>query len=226
MPIPNRYYEAVRGWAPVRLESIAASNSILPGHRQGPAGRLARRVHGRGRPCALHGPDLSVALLEPDGLRRRADRAPGRHLHARPQGERRRRLLRLEPARQRRRMDRADQRRGRARRPRLGDRLVQLHRPAQPDAARLQDRQGQRLRDAAARQDPRPDLSHRLQGCAGRRGRRARSGRCRRASSPPCGTTISSGGCTPSGCWSSAARPTSCPRCRAGRAIARSMRSA
>ena len=34
----------------------------------------------------------------------------------------------------------------------------------------------------------------------------------RRASSRPCGTTISSGGCTPSGCWSSGARRTSCPR--------------
>ncbi len=38
--------------------------------------------------------------------------------------------------RQRRRVDRADRGRGRPRRPRLGDRLVQLHRPAQPHAAR------------------------------------------------------------------------------------------
>ncbi len=111
-------------------------------------------------------------ILEPDRVRRRADRPPGRHVHARAQGERRRRLQRLEPAGQRRRMDRPDHRRGRARRPRLGDRLVQLHRPAQPDAARLQDRQGQRLRDAAARQDPRPDLPHRLQGRPAVAGRR------------------------------------------------------
>ena len=30
MPIPNRYYEAVRGRAPLRLESIAASNRFFP----------------------------------------------------------------------------------------------------------------------------------------------------------------------------------------------------
>ena len=40
----------------------------------------------------------------------------------------------------------------------------------------------------------------------------ARSRTTRRASSPRSGTTTCSGGCTPSGCWSSAARPTSCPR--------------
>ena len=43
---------------------------------------------------------------------------------------------RLEPRRQRRRVDLADRGRGRPRRQRLGDRLVQLHRPAQPDARR------------------------------------------------------------------------------------------
>ena len=69
---------------------------------------------------------------------------------------------RLEPAGQRRRMDRADRGRGRARRQRLGDRLVQLHRAAQPDAARLQDRQRQRLRDRPARQEAWPHLSRRL----------------------------------------------------------------
>ncbi len=30
MPIPNRYYEAVRGWSAVKLESIAALNSFYP----------------------------------------------------------------------------------------------------------------------------------------------------------------------------------------------------
>ena len=30
LPIPNRYYEAVRGWSAVQLESIAASNSFYP----------------------------------------------------------------------------------------------------------------------------------------------------------------------------------------------------
>ena len=43
-------------------------------------------------------------------------------------------------------------------------RLVQLHRAAQPDAARLQQRHGQRVRDVDARSSARPHLSHRLQG--------------------------------------------------------------
>ena len=30
LPIPNRYYEAVRGWSSVKLESIAASNDFYP----------------------------------------------------------------------------------------------------------------------------------------------------------------------------------------------------
>ena len=47
-------------------------------------------------------------------------------------------------------------------------RLVQLHRPAQPDARRLQDRQGQRLRDRAARQEARPHLPARADGPEGR----------------------------------------------------------
>ena len=184
---------------------------VLSGDREGPSGRLPRRVHGGGRPCSVHGPDLSAPLLEPDRLRGRADRALGRHVHARAPGERRRRLLRLEPGRQRRRMDRPHQRRGRARRPCLGDRLVQLHRPAQPHAARLQDRQGQRLRNAVARQDPRAHLSHRLQRRPAVAAAGARSGRRPGPGRRVCGTTISSGGCTPSGSWSSAARPTSCP---------------
>ncbi len=65
------------------LRNIADSNRLLPDHREGPAGRLARRVHRRRRPRALHGAHLPEAVLEPHGLRRRADRAPGRDVHAR-----------------------------------------------------------------------------------------------------------------------------------------------
>ena len=167
----------LRGGA--RLVAVSAARAsprrtrFYPDHRQGPPGRLPRRLHGRGRPCPLHGPDLSARST---GTRPRS--SPSRPGTWSPRSRSQRkgsdvaRLLRLEPARQRRRMDRADHGRGRARRPRLGDRLVQLHRPAQPDAARLQDRQGQRLRDAAARQDARPDLPRRLQGRRGRRSRR------------------------------------------------------
>ena len=68
---------------------------------------------------------------------------------------------RFESAGQQRRMDLAHRGRGRSRRRGVGARLVQLHRAAQSDAPRLQDRQGQRLRDAAARQEAWPHLSHR-----------------------------------------------------------------
>ena len=57
---------------------IADSNRLLSDHREGAAGRLARRLHGGGRARALHGPQLSAGLLEPHRLRHRADRAPGR----------------------------------------------------------------------------------------------------------------------------------------------------
>ena len=60
------------------LPSIADEQPVLPDHRQGPAGRLARRLHRRRRPRALHGPHLSAGILEPHRLRHRADRPPGR----------------------------------------------------------------------------------------------------------------------------------------------------
>ena len=61
LPIPNRYYEPVRGWSPRVLANIADSNSLLPDHREGPAGRLARRLHRRRRPRPLHRPDLPAS---------------------------------------------------------------------------------------------------------------------------------------------------------------------
>ena len=56
MPIPNRYYEKVRGWSSTVLQSIIAEQQILPDHRQNSAGRLPRRLHGRRGPRAVHGP--------------------------------------------------------------------------------------------------------------------------------------------------------------------------
>ena len=59
MPIPNRYYESVRGWSPSVLQNIAASNRFFP------VTEKVRQVdwHGGftagGRPRPLHGPDLS-----------------------------------------------------------------------------------------------------------------------------------------------------------------------
>ena len=57
---------------------IADTQRIRPDHRQGPPGRSPRRLHGRRRPCPLHGPQLSAGVLEPHGVRLRADRPPGR----------------------------------------------------------------------------------------------------------------------------------------------------
>ena len=69
---------------------------------------------------------------------------------------------------------------------RLGDRLVQLHRPAQPDARGVQDRQGGRLRDAPARQDARADLSDRRARTASRASGRSCRRTTRRGSSRRC----------------------------------------
>ncbi len=74
MPIPNRYYEAVRGWSSTVLRHHRRQRPDLPDHRQGAPGRLPRRLHGGGRPCPVHRPRLSPRILEPHGLRRRADR--------------------------------------------------------------------------------------------------------------------------------------------------------
>ena len=138
LPIPNRYYEAVRGWSSTRAARASpATHRIPPDHREGPPGRLPRRLHRRGRPRPVHGPHLPAANT---GTAPPSSREPTGHLVAtfalQRDGSRLPLAQRLEPARQRRRVDRPDHGRGRARRQRLGDRLVQLHRPAQPDAAR------------------------------------------------------------------------------------------
>ena len=78
----------------------------------------------------------------------------------------------LQPSRQHRRMDVADLRRCRSRRRRLGDRFLQLHHSAQPDAEHPvgghpgHDRSRRRLQDRErpARPNPRPHLSRRLEG--------------------------------------------------------------
>ena len=88
---------------------------------------------------------------------------------------------RLEPGREQRGVVRAGSRAGRAGRRRVDGRLVQLHHPAQSDAAGLQQRRGQRLRVVAARPPARPHLPHRLQGRAGAAEAVAVDERCRRA---------------------------------------------
>ena len=177
MPIPNRYYESVQGHGPGRPGEHGRLEPVLPDHRERPPGRLARRLHRRRRLGPLHRPHVPEALLESHGVRRRADRPPRRRVHAAPGRHGFPLAQRVEPRRQRRRVDFADPRRGRPRRPGLDDRLVQLHRAAQPDAPGVQDRQGRSVRDPPARQDARPHLSHRGEGRQAERAAEALEGR-------------------------------------------------
>ena len=128
---------------------IAGNAPLHPDHRQGPAGRLARRLHRRRRPRALHRPHLPAGVLEPHRVRRASRPATSspRSCFDRDGSDFRSRnawnLLASDDE---------------WTAPIMAEvgpdgnvwvhRLVQLHRPAQPDAAGLQDRQGHRLRDA------------------------------------------------------------------------------
>ena len=178
MPIPNRYYEAVRGWAPsLVLRGIADSNRFRP------ITDKVRQVDFHGGYTAAAGHALYTARGYPKEYWNRTAfvAEPTGHLVGTFVLAPRRQRLPLDqpvqPARQRRRVDGPDHGRGRPGRQRLGARLVQLHRPAQPDAAGLPDRQGGGLRERPARQEARPHLPRRLRG--DRLGRRtpARSSR-------------------------------------------------
>ena len=211
LPIPNRYYEAVRGWSAVKLESIAASNQFYPVTEQ------VRQVDYHGGFTAAAGHALYTArtypprVLELDRVRHGADRALGRHVHARQEGQRRGRLLWLEHARQRRRVDRSDRRGSGARRARLGHRLVQLHRSAQSDAARLPHRPRQRIRDADSRPDSRADLPRGLQGCPGLALPGARQEQCGRAGCGPAERQPALAAARPAAAGRAEANWTSCP---------------
>ena len=142
---------------------IADSNRFQPDHRQGPAGRLPRRLHRRRRPRPLHGPQLSRRNTgtAPPSSASRPGTSSARSCSTRD-GSRLQLDELLEPAGQRRRMDRADHGRGRPRRQRLGHRLVQLHRPAQPHAAGFKTGKGAAYETRPARQEARPHLSRGL----------------------------------------------------------------
>ena len=152
------------GPRPVRRRAAEhrARQRLPPDHGQGPPGRLAQRLHVRGQLFDLHRPRLPAGVLEQGRVRQRTDRAPDGHLPTASDRHRVRRAVRLEPRRRRRRVGGPDRRPGRPRRHGLAPRLVQLHRPAQPDADGLLDRQGGGLRDPAARQDARPHLPRRV----------------------------------------------------------------
>ena len=115
---------------PERLQSIADTNRYFP------ITDKVRQVDFFGGFTAAAGHALYTARLLPQpywnavSFVAEPDRAPGRHLCAGEGGKRLQEPQRVEPARLRRRVDRPDRRRGRARRRGLGQRLVQLHRPA------------------------------------------------------------------------------------------------
>ena len=143
MPIPNRYYERVRGWTPqLTLETIADTQPLPADHRQGAAGRSPRRLHGGRRARALHGPRVSAGVLEPHGVRLRADRPPRRHVRAAAAT-----AADFHSTNPFNLLASDDEWTA----PIMAEvgpdgnvwvhRLVQLHRAAQPHAARLQDRQ-------------------------------------------------------------------------------------
>ena len=138
LPIPNRYYESVRGGSAAGAGEHRRLQPLLPGHRQGPPGRLARRVHRR-RPAMRSTPPGRIPSTTGTARRSSASR-PGTWS---PRSRSSRKgsdfaahngwnLLASDDE-----WTAPDRGRGRPRRQRLGDRLVQLHRPAQPDARRV-----------------------------------------------------------------------------------------
>ena len=165
---PRRAARATR--ASPRFYARAPADAVHP------AGRRARRLHRGGGASPLHRAGVSEGVLEPHRVHHRADGASRRPGDSREAGRRLRDARRLEPVRGGRGVDRAGARAGRARRRGVGLRLVQLHHPAQPDAAGLQQRAGERLRDVAARSAARTDLSRRRTATR----RRPSGARCRR----------------------------------------------
>ncbi len=169
MAIPNRHFEGVTGLP-------AVSRNVGPGYQGLAAFYQAhamtpyiRQVDVHGGYTSAAGHNLYTARAFPKdywnriALITRTDRPHHRPGHPREAGRGIRHARRLEPDCELRGVVRARARPGRAGRRRLDRGLVQLHRPAQSDAARIQQRTRQRLRDLAPRRSPRPHLPDRLQ---------------------------------------------------------------
>ena len=163
MPIPNRYYESVRGWAPSLVLQTIADSYLFKSITD-----KVRQVDHFGGYTAAAGHALYTARSYPHEYWNRTAFVcePTGHLVGtfvlQREGSDFHSTNPFNLAGQRRRVDGADHGRGRTRRQRVGHRLVQLHRAAQPDADRLQDRQGIGVRDRPARQEAWTDLSDRL----------------------------------------------------------------
>jgi putative membrane-bound dehydrogenase-like protein len=94
LPIPNRYYERVRGWSSSVLPGIAGNAPMFPitdrvrqvdhhGHFTAAAGHaLPDADHRRGTRGPLYSPELSTRVLEPDRVRVRADGPPDRDIRS------------------------------------------------------------------------------------------------------------------------------------------------
>ncbi len=128
-----------------------------------PAGGRLQRLHGWRGSLSVHREVVPARILESDRVHQRADRPSDRSGHHREAGRRLRDARRLEPRGRRGRVVRAGSYTGGTGRRGVVRRLVQLHHPAQPDAAGVQQRRRQRLRVVAPRSSARPDLPHRVQ---------------------------------------------------------------
>ncbi len=170
LPIPNRYYEAVRGWSPTRAADASPTRN-----RFYPITDKVRQVDWHGGFTAGAGHALYTARTYPKQYWNRTAfvAEPTGHLrrdvHAAAEGQRLRLAQRAGtcwPA------TTSGPRRSSAEVGPDGNvwvidwyNYIVQHNPT---PAGLQDRQGGRLRDAAARQDARPDLPDRRQGRASR----------------------------------------------------------
>ena len=157
LPIANRYYEAVRGWAPsLTLDRSPTRTCFMP--RPTRCGRSIILADTRPPPgSAVHGPafpqeyrNRTAFVCEPTGhlvgvFVLTAEVPIFAHQS-------------LQSVRQRRRMDCADDGRSWAGRQYLGHRLVQLHRAAQSHADRIRTGKGSAVRNRSARQEARPNL--------------------------------------------------------------------
>ena len=166
--IPNRYFDGIEGLPAARgggpgYQSIAAFYSVHP------LTPYIRQVDVHGGYTAAAGHNIYTArafpegVLEQDRIHHRAHRASGRAGHPREAGRWIRDARWMEPVRRFRRVGGSNPRAGRPGRGVVGVGLVQLHHATQSNAAWIQQRSRERLRDVSARSTARTDLPRGLQ---------------------------------------------------------------
>ena len=161
--IPNRYFDGIEGLPAARgggpgYQSIAAFYSVHP------LTPYIRQVDVHGGYTAAAGHNIYTARAFPkeywnrDRVHHRTHRPSGRAGHPREAGRWIRDARWMEPLRRFRRVGGSNPRAGRPGRGVVGVGLVQLHHATQSDAARVQQRSGERFRDVSARSTARSDL--------------------------------------------------------------------